>query len=260
MKPTNDRKSCHSRRVSISSTDAASRIGSIVSRKLSSSLRRLRKRPLSYKGPNSPPLDISYPTSPVTSIFPSPESPMNKKFPDSTLTNSSLDMNWILEKLEESMRDHPDMPLTLSQPVISSIRSNRKEVLLEPLHAIFHEAPDDLVDTLCASIVAFNYLSSFPKYNNLNPECPSRHGTLDDLDEIPRRSSKRLGLRLSKASQLHIKDQIMQTRIASIQKHLLVVIDRLLVSFCGKSNYPLRSSIFVLIDTLEKKKCSQIVS
>ncbi|KKZ60579.1 hypothetical protein EMCG_04756 [[Emmonsia] crescens] len=189
------------------------------------------------------------PTLPRLALL-SPASPSEE---NKTLMATCWTVGWTLDHLEASMMQIPRPNLTLSSPVIIFVRSTTEKTLLEPFRDIFPSAPIEKLSSLCAAFVAQIYLSSLEtsEHTNNNPVI-----TGNVVDGISDKARTRLGLHLSRTSQLRFKERLLRTRGADINARLDEIVDKLLVDVCGTSDSSLKGALVALVQLLEGNKSS----
>lgn len=197
-----------------------------------------------------------------------------------TLDQESLakfwDYEWTLDQLEDSIKEFPKCALRLTSPVIILIRHNHENALIRPLKKVFTGAPENLIDYLCAALIARNYLVSMasihhrlnhtltpPSYSTSQfPSAANRHhnnnnnsNTLSKLDSVPEKARATLGLTFptNPGNKLNIPNQSMGARSLELQKGLDRIIDKLLFTICGRHDETLKASVTVLMQVLESK-------
>lgn len=190
------------------------------------------------------------PTLPRLALL-SPASPPSEE--NKTLMATCWTVGWTLDHLEASMMQIPRPNLTLSSPVIIFVRSTTEKTLLQPFKDIFPSAPIEKLSSLCAAFVAQIYLSSLEtsEHANNNPVI-----TGNVVDGISGKARTRLGLHLSKTSQLRFKERLLRTRGADINARLDEIVDKLLVDVCGTSDSSLKGALVALVQLLEGNKSS----
>lgn len=180
------------------------------------------------------------------------------------------DYEWTLDQLEDSIKEFPKYALRLTSPVVILIRQNHENAITRPFKKIFSTAPDNLIDYLCAALIARNYLVSMASthHNRLNSSPPSHtisqfnnhsnntSSNLSKLDSVPEKARATLGLAFptnSSKLNLNIPNQSMGARSHELQKGLDRIVDKLLFSICGRHDDTLKASVTVLMQVLEPK-------
>ncbi|OJD18031.1 hypothetical protein AJ78_01923 [Emergomyces pasteurianus Ep9510] len=193
----------------------------------------------------------SSPSTPTPTKFPL-RSPASSAEAKKALTAKSWSMAWAVDHLETSiMRSPPD--LTLSSPVIIFVRSTTQTTLLHPFQDIFPSAPIEKLSSLCAAFVAQLYLSSLETSEHTNRSPIMTSHVMDGFSDKAR---ARLGIHLSKMSQLRVKERLLRTRGADICVRLDEIVDKLLVDICGTSDSSLKGALMALVQALEGNKSS----
>ena len=180
------------------------------------------------------------------------------------------DYEWTLNQLEDSIKEFPKYPLRLTLPVIILIRQNHENQYMRPFKKIFTSAQDNLIDYLCAALIARNYLTSMAStHHRLNNTPPSHtisqfqsHGNntgsnLSKLDSVPEKARATLGIAFpNNPSKLNVNipNQSMSARSLELQKGLDRIVDKLLFSICGRHDDTLKASVTVLMQVLESKE------
>lgn len=180
------------------------------------------------------------------------------------------DYEWTLDQLEDSIKEFPKYALRLTSPVIILIRQNHENTIIRPFKKIFSTAPENLIDYLCAALIARNYLVSMASshHHRLNNTPPSHtisqfnnhsnntSSNLSKLDSVPEKARATLGIAFptnpSKLN-LNIPNQSMGARSLELQKGLDRIVDKLLFSICGRHDETLKASVTVLMQVLESK-------
>lgn len=169
------------------------------------------------------------------------------------------DYEWTLDQLEESIKEFPKQTLRLTSPVIILIRQNHEKALLRPFRKVFSGVPDSLIDYLCASLVAKNYLVSMAAthHKSNDPMTPpltqTPNNNLSKLDSVPEKARATLGITLPMSNKFQVADRLMGTRSLELQKGLDRIIDKLLYTICGRHDEILKTSVAVLMQVLEDK-------
>ncbi|KAL2369402.1 hypothetical protein BDBG_06715 [Blastomyces gilchristii SLH14081] len=194
----------------------------------------------------------SSPCTPTGSKFPldSPAIPSRDKKP---VKATSWSVGWVIDHLETSIMQNPQSDLTLSSPVIIFVRSTTEKALLHPFQDIFPTASIEKLSSLCAAFIAQIYLSALGTYENTNSN-PISTGVV--ADGISDKARTRLGLHLSKASQLRIKERLLRRRSADIHARLDKIVDSILMDLCGTSDSGLKRALMSLVQLLEGNKSS----
>lgn len=186
------------------------------------------------------------------------------------------DYEWTLDQLEDSIKEFPKYALRLTSPVIILIRQNHENTIIRPFKKIFSTAPDNLIDYLCAALIARNYLISMASthHHRLNTSLtPPSHSisqfhnhssntgsNLSKLDSVPEKARATLGIAFpinpsnNSKLNLNIPNQSMGARSLELQKGLDRIVDKLLFSICGRHDDTLKASVTVLMQVLEPKE------
>ncbi|KAF9888384.1 hypothetical protein FE257_008662 [Aspergillus nanangensis] len=163
------------------------------------------------------------------------------------------DHEWTIDQLEVSVKDFPRNMLKLTSPVIMFLRSNNEKALIRPFRKIFPDVAENLLDSLCAALIARNYIVSLSRPNrrtsNFGPHKPG----LSRLDTVPEKASSTLGIHYNQASPTRIKDRVLGSRSAELRKDLERIVDNLIFAICGKQDETLKSAVLVLAQVLETK-------
>ncbi|KUL82948.1 hypothetical protein ZTR_10283 [Talaromyces verruculosus] len=180
------------------------------------------------------------------------------------------DYEWTLDQLEDSIKEFPKYALRLTSPVIILIRQNHENTIIRPFKRIFSTAPENLIDYLCAALIARNYLVSMSSthHHRLNKTPPSHaisqfsnhsnntSSNLSKLDSVPEKARATLGIAFptnQSILNLNIPNQSMGARSLELQKGLDQIVDKLLFSICGRHDETLKTSVTVLMQVLESK-------
>lgn len=198
-------------------------------------------------------------------------SAVSPKTVDQETLEKFWDYEWTLDQLEDSIKEFPKYALRLTSPVIILIRENHENTLIRPFKKIFTTAQDNLIDYLCAALIARNYLVSIASthHNRLHDTPPSHticqfnnhinstSSNLSKLDSVPEKARATLGIAFptnpSKLN-LNIPNQSMGARSLELQKGLDRILDKLLFSICGRHDETLKASVTVLMQVLESKE------
>ncbi|KAL1870100.1 hypothetical protein Plec18167_007618 [Paecilomyces lecythidis] len=163
------------------------------------------------------------------------------------------DYEWTLDQLELSVKNFPESPLTLTSPVIILLRQNNEKALLRPFRKIFPGIKEPLLGSLCASLIARNYLASMASSHRRNSSLSSGTTTLSRLDSVPEKARATLGLQFQNAPHGHFSGRLINSRSVEVRKGLDRIIDHLFLKICGRSDETLKTSITVLTQVLETK-------
>lgn len=162
------------------------------------------------------------------------------------------DHEWSLGELEHSVKDFPRHMLRLTSPVIVFLRKNDEKSLLRPFRTIFPEATENMLDCLCAAIIARNYLLSLAATHRRRPSLTVR-SDIYAVDAIPAKAYSTLGIQIPTASPSHVKDRYIGSRSTDLRQQVEKIVDNLLFAICGRSDGTLKSAVEVLAQVLETK-------
>ncbi|PGH09562.1 hypothetical protein GX51_00668 [Blastomyces parvus] len=196
-----------------------------------------------------------------------PYTPTTSKYPLDSTVNPSKDkrapratswsVGWALDHLEASIMQCSGPNLTLSSPVIIFVRSTTEKALLHPFRDIFPSVPIEKLSSLCAAFVAQIYLSALDTCENTKYNPTATERVADGIPYgIPDKARETLGLHLSTASQLRVKEHLLRTRSANIHARLDEIADTLLVDICGTSDSGLKGALLSLVQLLEGRNIS----
>ncbi|KAF7591854.1 hypothetical protein BBP40_001051 [Aspergillus hancockii] len=191
-------------------------------------------------------------------LNPSPKKPLRSVRSSDSIENRELkkwwDHEWTIDQLELSVKDVTPYTLRLTSPVIILIRHSDEKDILRRFRQIFPEVAENLLDGLCAALIAQNFMQSLsaPRRKTLT------HGhrpNLSRLDTIPERASALLGTKNTRSSPSQIKDRVLGSRSGELIKGLDRIIDSLLRAICGKQDdtSTLKAAVLVLTQVLEAK-------
>ncbi|KAL3453998.1 hypothetical protein BJX65DRAFT_301795 [Aspergillus insuetus] len=162
------------------------------------------------------------------------------------------DHEWTIDQLEHSVKDFPQNILRLTSPVVMFLRRNQERSLIRPFRQIFPDAPESLLDSLCAVLIAKNYLLSLPSSSRRAASTPPRAQSTK-LDTVPEKASSILGMKFAQPPPSRVRDQVLGSRSGKLHQDLDRIIDDLLFSLHGPSDEALKSATLVLIQVLETK-------
>lgn len=162
------------------------------------------------------------------------------------------DHEWTIDQLEHSVKDFPQNMLHLTSPVIMFLRQNHERALLRPFRQIFPDAPQSLLDSLCAVLIAKNYLLSLPSLCRRTLNGPPR-AQVSKLDTVPEKATSILGMKFAQAPPLRIRDEMLGSRSTKLNLDLDRIVNNLLFTLRGPPDAALKSSVLVLIQVLETK-------
>ncbi|KAL4791784.1 hypothetical protein BDV19DRAFT_392711 [Aspergillus venezuelensis] len=162
------------------------------------------------------------------------------------------DHEWTIDQLEHSIKDFPQNMLRLTSPVIMFLRRNHERALLRPFRNIFPNAPQSLLDSLCAVLIAKNYLMSLLSLSRRTVNLPAR-AQLSKLDIVPEKATSILGMEFAQPPPSRIRDQVLGSRSSKLHEDLDQIVDNLLFTVRGPPNEELKSAVLVLMQVLEAK-------
>lgn len=160
------------------------------------------------------------------------------------------DHEWTLGELDHSVKDFPRHMLRLTSPVIVYLRRNDEKVLLRPFRTIFPQVTENLLDGLCAALIARNYLVSLSTNHRRKPSISSRNDTYT-VDAIPAKAYSTLGIQIPTGSPGRMKDRALGARSMDLRRQVEGIIDNLLFAICGRADDTLKSAVEVLAQVLE---------
>jgi hypothetical protein len=160
------------------------------------------------------------------------------------------DHEWTLGELDHSVKDFPRHMLRLTSPVIVYLRRNDEKVLLRPFRTIFPEVAENLLDCLCAALIARNYLVSLSTLHRRKPSVSARHDPFN-VDAIPAKAYSTLGIQLPTGSPGRMRDRALGSRSTVLRRQVEGIIDNLMFAICGRADDTLKSAVEVLAQVLE---------
>lgn len=160
------------------------------------------------------------------------------------------DHEWTIGELDHSVKDFPRHMLRLTSPVIVYLRQNDEKILLRPFRTIFPDVAENLLDCLCAALIARNYLVSLSTIHRHKPSLSTRTDPYA-IDAIPTKAYSTLGIQLPSGSPGRIKDRVLGTRSMELRREVERIVDNLLFAICGRSDDTLKSAVEVLAQVLE---------
>lgn len=160
------------------------------------------------------------------------------------------DHEWTLGELDHSVKDFPRHMLRLTSPVIVYLRRNDEKVLLRPFRTIFPQVAENLLDGLCAALIARNYLVSLSTLHRRKPSISTRSDPYT-VDAIPAKAYSTLGIQLPTGSTGRMKDRALGARSMDLRRQIEGIIDNLLFAICGRVDDTLKSAVEVLAQVLE---------
>ncbi|KAL4906874.1 hypothetical protein BDW74DRAFT_129182 [Aspergillus multicolor] len=188
--------------------------------------------------------------APSSEIQASPRAPSTK--PDKQELEKLWDHEWTIDQLEHSVKDFPQNMLRLTSPVVVFLRHNQERALIRPFRQIFPNAPQSLLDSLCAVLIAKNYLLSLPSLNRKTTNTHTR-AQMSRLDTVPEKANSVLGMKFAQPQPARIRDQVQDTRISKLYEDLDSIVDNLLFTLRGPHDEALKSAVLVIIQVLETK-------
>ncbi|KAL2868455.1 uncharacterized protein BJX67DRAFT_59083 [Aspergillus lucknowensis] len=162
------------------------------------------------------------------------------------------DHEWTIDQLEHSVQNFPQNILRLTSPVVMFLRHNHERALIRPFRRIFPDAPESLLDSLCAVLIAKNYLLTLPSSSRRTVQLPPR-AQFTKLGTVPEKASSVLGMKFAQPPPLRIRDQVLGSRGSKLQQDLDRIVDDLLFTLRGPPDEALKSAALVLIQVLETK-------
>ncbi|KAJ5111499.1 hypothetical protein N7532_002034 [Penicillium argentinense] len=202
---------------------------------------------------------VSPQASPTTPAHPSPGRISQKSGKDDMEKQGSWhqewtidDHEWTLGELEHCVKDFPRHMLRLTSPVIVFLRKNDEKALLRPFHTIFPEVTENLLDCLCAALIARNYLLSLSSIHRRKPSLSTRND-IYAVDAVPAKAYSTLGIQLPTGSPSRVKDRFLGSRSSDLRQHVEKIVDNLLFAICGRADDMLKSAVEVLAQVLETK-------
>ncbi|KAL2860243.1 hypothetical protein BJX68DRAFT_261206 [Aspergillus pseudodeflectus] len=162
------------------------------------------------------------------------------------------DLEWTIDQLEHSVKEFPQNILRLTSPVVMFLRRNQERSLIRPFRQIFPDAPESLLDSLCAVLIAKNYLLSLPSSSRRAASIPPR-AQFTKLDTVPEKASSILGMKFAQPPPSRIRDQVLGSRSGKLHQDFDRIVDDLLSTLHGPPDEALKSATLVLIQVLETK-------
>lgn len=212
--------------------------------------REASPQPEIRSGSVSPKASPSPPSHPPGQTSHTSEEERHEKQPSWDQQWTLDDHEWTLGELEYSVKDFPRHMLRLTSPVIVFLRKNDEKTLLRPFRTIFPTVAENLLDCLCAALLARNYLLCLAKLHRQKPSLSSRTDVYA-VDAVPTKAYSTLGIQLPTASPGRIKDRMLGSRSTDMRQDVERIIDNLLFAICGRSDNTLKSAIEVLAQVLE---------
>lgn len=190
--------------------------------------------------------------SPTTNVpLPKPQpSPGGSSMSEREQLEKWWDHEWTLDQLEHSVKDFPSNMLRLTSPVVMFLRQSSEQALLRPFRQIFPAMSENLLDSLCASLIARNYVVSL---SSTQKSTAFLSGASCGFSFVPDKALTTLGIQVPYASPTHIKDRVFGSRSAELRRNLDRIVDYLLFAICGRSDETLKSAVLVVAQVLETK-------
>ncbi|KAJ5114725.1 hypothetical protein NUU61_000484 [Penicillium alfredii] len=160
------------------------------------------------------------------------------------------DDEWTLDELDHSVKDFPRHMLRLESPVMVFLRNSDEKALVRPFRAIFPNVAENLLDGLCAALIARNYLVTLSNTHRRKPSASTRNDTYA-VDAVPTKAYSTLGIQLPSGSPSRIKDRVLGSRSMELRREFEKIVDNLLFAICGRADETLKSAVEVLADVLE---------
>ncbi|KAJ5819835.1 hypothetical protein N7474_005426 [Penicillium riverlandense] len=224
--------------------------GSLTSDSVTSTV--VNDRPESAQGERniSPQPEIRSGSVSPKASSPKSASPQSSELSEKEERENLWNHEWTLDQLDHSVKDFPRHMLRLTSPVVIHIRKNEEKALLRPFRTIFPEVAENLLDCLCAALIARNYLVTLSSIHRRKPSLSQRSGTYA-IDSVPTKAYSTLGIQLPSGSPGRIKDRVLGSRSIELRRELEKIVDNLLFAICGRSDAILKSAVEVLAQVLE---------
>lgn len=187
----------------------------------------------------------------ISEASPSPTSPWLSSCLQDKQLEKSWDHEWTLDQLEHAVNNYPDPSLRLATPVIVFLRKNNEKALLRPFRKIFPGISEDLLDCLCAVLIARIYVVSMS--STQRGESCLCHGDYASSIDVLTKSHTSSRSRSHEASPARGHDRTFLSRSALLQKRLDGVLDGMVHSASGRSDEHLKTAILILTQVLETK-------
>ncbi|PYI27586.1 hypothetical protein BP00DRAFT_450100 [Aspergillus indologenus CBS 114.80] len=155
------------------------------------------------------------------------------------------DHEWTIDQLELSVKDFPRNMLRLTSPVIMFLRHNNERALLRPFRTIFPSVAENLLDGLCAALIARNYVVSLATAHQRKSQLNQR----SRLDTVPEKATAVSGT----SSHTTPSRQVLETRSMQLRRDLDRIVEKMLFAICGQAEEHLKSAVLVLAQVLETK-------
>lgn len=159
------------------------------------------------------------------------------------------DHEWTLDELDHFVKDFPRNMLRLTSPVILFLRKSDEKDFLRPFRTIFPEVSENILDGLCAALIARNYLLSLSTLHRHKTTVPTRSDYA--LDAIPTKAYSTLGIQIPMSSPGRTKDRALSSRSNDLRREVEKIVDNLLFAIRGRSDDTLKSAVEVLAQVLE---------
>ena len=163
----------------------------------------------------------------------------------------SWDHEWTLDQLEREVH-HSHHTLSLDSPVIVFLRRSNETTLLQAFRKIFPDVAEDLLGSLCAILVASNYLVSLIDTHERS-NYPYGEYTLPRIDTPEGPTQAAYGTRFIVLLPEQARDRILWSRSLDIRKHVDAIFDRLVCRICGRTDETLKTTLVVLMEVLESR-------
>lgn len=203
----------------------------------------------SLERPRSPAKPDISPTTNVPLPKPQP-SPGGSSMSEREQLEKWWDHEWTLDQLEHSVKDFPSNMLRLTSPVVMFLRQSSEQALLRPFRQIFPAISENLLDSLCASLIARNYVVSL---SSTQKSTAFLSAASCGFSFVPDKALTTLGIQVPYASPTHIKDRVFGSRSAELRRNLDRIVDYLLFAISGRSDETLKSAVLVVAQVLETK-------
>ncbi|KAJ5976521.1 hypothetical protein N7481_010228 [Penicillium waksmanii] len=159
------------------------------------------------------------------------------------------DRKWTLRELDLSVKRFPHHIPVLTSPVISFLRKSKRRDLLRPFRVIFPEVTESVLNSLCATVIARNYLFTTSKFD---PQKPSRnYYNVSAPDQADAKARNHRGAH----SALRLLDQDECQALDPQSAYLFQAFDKivyhLIFTVVGRVDKNLKSTVEVLAQVLE---------
>lgn len=165
------------------------------------------------------------------------------------------DHEWTIDQLEQSVRDFPRNMLKLTSPAVMFLRQNNEKALIRPYRQIFPDVAENLLDSLCAALIARNYVVTLATMAVPNRRTSNfaHKPSLSRLDTVPEKACSTLGIHYPQTSPSSIKDRVLGSRSGDLRKELDRIVENLIFAICGKQDETLKAAVLVLAQVLETR-------